>query len=201
MKTQIFQVFIVAGALWLASEGTTSALEFIAVQTTQIDGQTRQASIYYRDEMWRVEHNDMGPVNVTIVRKDKGLVWLLLSRTNQFKTVPFNNKAHAPQVTERLEGEVSREAIGREILHGHPTTVYRITVKTVEGGTAVYYQWLATDIRFPLRLARKDSDWLTEFTNVRLTHLSNSLFRLPRNYQPVGEKVPVVSLRPNDLIK
>lgn len=189
---------MVAGALWLASEGTTSALEFIAERTTQIDGRTRQASIFYRDEMWRVEHNDMGPVSITIGRKDRGLVWLLLSRTNRFKTEAYN-EALAPLVTERLEGEVSREAIGREVLHGHPTTVYRITVHAAEGGTVVYYQWLATDIRFPLRLARKDSDWLIEFANVRLTQLSESLFRLPRNYQPVREESPVINLGPTKL--
>ena len=48
-----------------------SALEFTADQITKIDGRTHKASIYYRDQMWRIEHHSLGPVNVTIVRKDK----------------------------------------------------------------------------------------------------------------------------------
>ena len=64
------------------------ALEFTADQVIKIDGKTRKAYIYYRDAMWRIEHHTMGPVNVSIVRKDKQVVWLLLSRMKHFKTPP-----------------------------------------------------------------------------------------------------------------
>jgi hypothetical protein len=51
------------------------ALEFTADQVTKIDGRSHKANIYYRDTMWRIEHHSMGPVNVSIVRKDKQVVW------------------------------------------------------------------------------------------------------------------------------
>jgi hypothetical protein len=59
----------------LTTANSTYALEFTADQITKIDGRTHKAFIYYRDQMWRIEHNSLGPVNVTIVRKDKQLVW------------------------------------------------------------------------------------------------------------------------------
>src|SRR5262247_3752629 len=67
-----------------------SGLEFTADQITKIDGRTHKAFIYYRDQMWRIEHHSLGPVNVSIVRKDKQLVWLLLSRMKHFKTIPYD---------------------------------------------------------------------------------------------------------------
>jgi len=176
---------LIACAVWLASGAWAWALEFSADQITRTDGHSRKAYIYYRDQMWRLEHHELGPVNVTIVRKDKQLMWLLLSRMKHFKTVPYDHE-QAPKVSERLEGEVAREEIGTETLDGHPTTLYQVTVRQKDR-EQVFYQWLATDIRFPLKLARKDGSWQVEYKNVRLRALSDFLFQLPVNFQPLEE--------------
>jgi hypothetical protein len=180
---------LLAGLFWVCGVSAW-ALEFMADQITRIDGHSHRANLYYRDEMWRLEHQDLGPVNVTIVRKDKQLMWLLLSRMKHFKTVPYDPE-QAPKVSERLDGEVAREEIGTEFLDGHPTTLYQITVqKALASGdqrTDVYYQWLATDIRFPLKLARKDGNWVVEYRNVKLRRMSDFLFQLPVNFQPLEE--------------
>ncbi|MCP9440127.1 MAG: hypothetical protein NNA20_08900 [Nitrospira sp.] len=164
---------------------TAHALEFTADQVTKINGKSRKANIYYRDTMWRIEHHTMGPVNVTIVRKDKQVVWLLLSRMKHFKTIPYNPEQDL-RVTERLEGEISREVIGTEVREGHPTTLYEVTTKQGEQ-IAVYYQWVATDIHFPLKLTKKDGSWTMEYQHVRFRPLPDSLFNLPLNFQPLEE--------------
>lgn len=129
------------------------ALEFTADQVIKIDGKTRKAYIYYRDAMWRIEHHTMGPVNVSIVRKDKQVVWLLLSRMKHFKTVPYSPEQDL-MIKERLDGEISREEIGTEMREGHHTILYE--VKTKQGERVdEYYQWLASDIHFPMKLAKK----------------------------------------------
>lgn len=159
------------------------ALEFSADQVTSAGGKTRVANIFYRDDRWRLEHQETGPVNVTIVRKDKQVMWLLLSRLKHYKEIPYDT-AQAPKVQEKLEGEISRSKIGTETLDGHPTTLYEIRAR--EGGrTESYYQWLATDIRFPLKLARKDGSWIVEYRRVRIGHVSDFLFQLPVNFQPL----------------
>ena len=174
----------------LLGSAPADALEFMADQITRVDGHSRKANIYYRDQMWRLEHHDVGPVNVTIVRKDKQLMWLILSRMKHFKTVPYD-AAQEPQVMERLKGETAREEIGTETLDGHPTTLYLVTVERQGADGTVrmeqYYQWLATDIRFPLKLAKKDGNWVVEYRHVRLKALSDFLFQLPVNFQPLEE--------------
>jgi hypothetical protein len=172
-------------AVWLAGAPPAGALEFTADQITKIDGRSRKANIYYRDDRWRLEHHDLGPVNVTIVRKDKQVMWLLLSRMKHFKTVPYDPE-QAPKVTERMEGEIAREEIGTEVLDGHPTTLYQVTVQRGDR-TDVYYQWLATDIRFPLKLAKKDGSWIVEYRHVKLRPTSDFLYQLPLNFRPLEE--------------
>lgn len=177
-----------AGALalsWTIGIGDAGALEFTADQITKINGRTQKANIYYRDNMWRIEHHTMGPVNISIVRKDKQVVWLLLSRMKHFKTVPYKPEQDL-KVTEHLEGEVSREEIGTETREGHPTTLYEVTVKEGER-TEVYYQWLATDIRFPMKLAKKDGSWIVEYQHVKFRPLIDYLFQLPLNFEPLEE--------------
>jgi hypothetical protein len=141
--------------------------------------------------MWRLEHHDLGPVNISIVRKDKAITWLLLSRIRYFKTIPYDPD-QAPKVTEHLDGEVSREAIGTQTLDGHPTTLYLVTVG--KGGadgtvpfTEDYYQWLATDIHFPLKLAKRDGSWTVEYQHVKLRPIADIYFELPLSFRPLEE--------------
>ena len=161
------------------------ALEFTADRITKIDGRTGKVNLYYRDNMWRIEHHTMGPVNVSIVRKDKQVVWLLLSRMKRFKTVPYSADQDL-MVTEKLDGEVSREEIGQEIREGHPTILYEVVTKHGDR-TEVYYQWLATDIHFPMKLAKKDGSWIVEYQHVKLRSVTDYLFQLPLNFQPLEE--------------
>ena len=165
-------VLLCAGSLLLVGLPAW-ALEFTADQVTKIDGRTHKANIYYRDTMWRIEHQSMGPVNVSIVRKDKQVVWLLLSRMKHFKS-------------EKLDGEVSRQEIGTEVREGHPTILYEVTTKQGEQVEA-YYQWVATDIHFPMKLARKDGSWIVEYQHVKLRSVSDYLFNLPVNFQPLED--------------
>jgi hypothetical protein len=135
--------------------------------------------------MWLIEHHSMGPVNVSIVRKDKQVVWLLLSKMKHFKEVPYDPN-QAPHVTEKMEGEVSRQEIGTEVREGHPTVLYEVTTKQGERVDS-YYQWVATDIHFPMKLAKKDGSWIVEYQHVKLRSVSDYLFNLPLNFQPLEE--------------
>src|SRR6476469_8743892 len=110
--------------LWMSlAVMTTSAhgVEFIADQITVSGGHTHRGNLYYRDDMWRIEHNDPGSIEVTIVRKDKGLLWLLLARTKQFATMPLDGSV-ASALERSMAHEIERETIGTEVLDGHPTT-------------------------------------------------------------------------------
>ncbi|MCC6139966.1 MAG: hypothetical protein IT389_05035 [Nitrospira sp.] len=172
-------------ALGICFGSAAWALEFTADRITKIDGRTSKAIIYYRDNMWRIEHHTMGPVNVSIVRKDKQVVWMLLSRMKHFKTVPYSSDQDL-WVTEKLDGEVSREEIGQETREGHPTVLYEVTTKHGER-TEVYYQWLATDLHFPMKLAKKDGSWIVEYQHVKFRTVTDYLFQLPLNFQPLED--------------
>lgn len=164
-------------------------VQFIAEQVTLSGGHTHRGSLYHRDDMWRIEHNDPGSIEVTIVRKDKGVMWLLLGRTKQFATMPFDPSSGS-SLERSLAHEVLRETIGTEVLDGHPTTLFQVTAREGQQDV-VYYQWWAEDLQMPLRIARKDGAWIVEYKNVKLRTLSQRLFEIPLHYRPIE-----VPLRP-----
>lgn len=180
----VWQILMITCSVLLSSV-PAQALEFTADQITKINGRSQKSNVYYRDNMWRIEHHTMGPVNVSIVRKDKQVVWLLLSRMKHFKTIPYSTDQDL-RVGETLPGEVSREEIGQEVREGHPTVLYEVTTKQGEQ-VDVYYQWLATDIHFPMKLAKKDGSWIMEYQHVKMRQVQDYLFNLPLNFQPLED--------------
>lgn len=159
------------------------ALEFTADRTTRTDQGLHHSHIFYRDQMWRLEHNEKGPVSVTIVRQDRDQVWHLLPSTHHFKVVSFH-RDYALHMGVQLDNETCREVIGTQILDGHPTTLYEVTVSSPGGQTDTYYQWIATDINFSLKLAKKNGDWMVEYHHVKLGPVAESFFQLPHRYLP-----------------
>ena len=172
-----------AMSLYAGLSVRSEALEFTADRITRTDRGLHHARIFYRDEMWRLEHNGNGPVSITIVRQDRDQVWHLMPSTRHFKVVSFHHD-YALHLTTGLENEKSREAIGTQQLDGHPTTLYEVTVSLPGGQIETYYQWIATDIQFTLKLAKKNGDWMVEYRHVKLGPIADSFFQLPHRYLP-----------------
>jgi hypothetical protein len=64
--------------------------------------------------MSRIEHNDPGSIEVRIVRRDKGLMWLLLGRIKQFATPPLEG-SRGVTLERSMVHEIGRETIGTEV--------------------------------------------------------------------------------------
>ena len=175
---------VIVTAIWFPC--SSWALEFTADRVTHTDRGFNRARIFYHDGMWRLEHNERGPVSITIVRLDRNQVWHLLPVTHHYKTVSYD-RDYALHLSTTLDHEISRESIGVQILDGHPTVLYEVLTITPGGGRESYYQWIATDINFPLKLAKKNGDWMVEYRHVKFGPISDVFFELPRHYAPMDD--------------
>ncbi len=180
MRRTLTAITICWSMFWVSG---ASATDFTADRVIVQNGHIVRATLYCRSDMWRIEHNTYGPVDVTIVRKDKGVMWMLIARTKRFITLPLD-PGIGTTCQHDFTAEQRRDLIGSETLQGRPTTVSEVTVR--EGIEEVtYYEWRADDVQLPLRLARKDGTWLADYTNLRVTRLSAQLFELPLHYRPL----------------
>jgi len=159
------------------------AAEFSAdtISTFQGDKQLK-GRLFFKTDRFRMEmkpHNDMSMVIIT--RLDKKVAWNLMPETKMYMEIPFDMK-NKPKIDEKYEGEIERKEVGRETIDGHPTIKYLITYK-VDNDKHQVYQWLATDIKMPVKTAAVDGSWGQEFKNIKMGSQSYSLFELPTDYQ------------------
>lgn len=181
--------------IWLASiplgglTQTAEALDFSAERIVKNGKSVVTAHVNAKDDRWRFEFaQPQGGASIIIVRMDRHSSWLILSKRRQYAEVPIA-KEHLLAVSETMEGEVSRELVGDEMLNGYPTELFEVTV--VENGeTRQYYQWVTKVQRFPVKTVSKQGQWSEEFRHVVFTPQSSFLFELPRRLDladPVAE--------------
>jgi len=162
-----------------------AALDFSAEWIVKNEKTVVRAHVNAKDDRWRFEFaQPQGAVCVIIVRKDRNASWLILSKRRQYAEVPIA-KNHLLQVSERMDGELSREYIGAELLHGHPTELFEVTVSE-NGDQRHYYQWITTVQRFPVKTVSKEGNWSEEFQRLMFVKQSEFLFELPLRLDPVN---------------
>jgi len=169
--------------LIVSFSSTALAIEFSAdTITTMKGGQKAEGKMYFKPDKFRMDiktNEDM----VMITRMDKKVVWNIMLKQKSYMEMPFDPK-NKPKVEEKYPGEMERKEVGRETIDGHPTTKYLITYKIDDQKNQVY-QWLATDIKFPIKTAGVDGSWTQEFKNVKMASQPDNLFEVPQGYTKI----------------
>jgi hypothetical protein len=150
------------------------ALDLTADMVTKEGKITRNGKLYVKDNKCRM---DKGSTPIyTIVRGDKGLLWQVNGAENTYVEAKLT-PALKPWTEEKIFGETGRKEIGSETIDGHPTKKYEVTVK-LGNKSDTYYQWFATDIRFPVKIANANGKWSVEYKNVK-NGAPDTVFNLP----------------------
>jgi len=172
-----------------------AALDFSADRVVKSGKSVVTAHVNAKEDRWRFElSHPQGGASIIIVRVDRGSSWLIFSKRRQYLEVPITSD-HRLVVSETMEGEVSREFVGDEMLQGYPTELFEVTVKE-NGDTRQYYRWVTKVQRFPLKTVSKQGEWSEEFRRVVFTAQSPYLFELPQRFDPAnpsGNMKPAVN--------
>jgi len=184
----MFKKFFVLLLFFLLFSGTASALEFSADTITTYNGKSKTAGkIYYKADRFRMDMESPQKLSM-ITRMDKKVVWNVMHKEKTYMEMPFDLK-NKPMVEEKFEGEIERKHVGNETIDRHPTKKYMITYRLGDKKHQVY-QWLATDINFPIKTSAVDGSWAQEFKNIKFGSQSNSLFEVPAGYQKFQFQIP-----------
>ncbi len=142
------------------------------------NGEKQKGSIDIKGDKYRIQRN--GEAEYIVLRQEKNVMWVVVPAEKVYVELPLDPKK-TPRIQEKNPGEISRKLIGPEVVDGHPTNKFEITVK--EGPkTETFYQWTATDLDFPIKTAAADGEWSVEFSNIK-TGVSDKVFDIPKGYQ------------------
>ncbi len=156
-----------------------TAFDFSADRIVKSGKSVVTAHVNAKDDRWRFEFaQPQGGASIIIVRMDLQSSWLILSRRRQYLELPITDE-HRLAVNEKMEGELSREFVGDQILNGYPTELFEVTV-AAGGESRQYYQWVTKVQRFPVQTVSKQGTWSEEFRHLIFTEQSPFLFELPQ---------------------
>jgi outer membrane lipoprotein-sorting protein len=157
--------------------GLAYAFEFSADTVMTTEGHTMNGKMFSKGEKFRMEIST--PENmIMITRMDKKVVWNIMPSQKMYMEMPVN-PSNAPKTD--IKGELERKQVGAEIIDGHPTKKYLVTYKN-GAKTEQAYQWMATDINFPVKTADLQNKWVQEFRNIKIGSQPDSLFEPPAGY-------------------
>lgn len=188
---------ILAFASVLMFTGISTAFEFSADTIMTSDNHKMTGKIFSKQDRFRMEMTAEGQQMITITRADKKVVWHIMPQQSTYMEMPFNpNSKQAPKT--EIKGEIERKLVGSENIDGHPTKKYLVTYK--EGPvTEKVYQWMATDINFPIKTADLNNRWVQEFKNVKIGSQPDKLFEVPSGYTKMS--IPAMSGMPQGMAK
>ena len=166
------------------------ALDFSAERIVKSGKKVVTAHVNAKDDRWRFEFaQPQGGASIIIVRMDSQSSWLILSRRRQYLELPIADE-HRLAVSEAMDGELSREFVGAQMLNGYPTELFEVTVSE-NGETRQFYQWVTKAQRFPVKTVSKQGTWSEEFRRLIFTEQSPFLFELPRRLDRANPPAPM----------
>ena len=172
---------VLTGVVLASHVSPAWAFEFSAQRIAKDEGKVVSAQVNARDDRWRFEYaQPQSGAMAAIIRLDRQAAWLILSKHRMYREVPIGQE-HLLLVSEKMDGEVARELIGKEELNGFPTELFEVTVMT-QGESRQYYQWVTQAQRFPIKTVSKRGEWSVEYRNVIFARQSGLLFETPKGY-------------------
>ncbi len=174
---------VLAIALGLAAV----AQEFSADVISNFKGQTFNSKMYFEKDKWRTESENKGMKAISIVRKDKNLLWNLMPDQKMYMEMAIPEQ-QLRGMSKAVADEISRKKVGTEQINGMPCDKFEISHKNkATGQTEVLYQWLNRD-GIPVKTAARDGSWSTELKNIKMGRQPDSLFEVPAGY--TKQKMP-----------
>jgi hypothetical protein len=153
-----------------------SAADLTADMITKDGKITSKGRVYVNGSKMRADKGNTPIYN--IVRGDKGVLWQVNGAENTYveaKITPALNL----WTTEKIPGEVNRKEIGSEKIDGYSVKKYEVSVKQGKN-TSTYHQWIATDLRFPVKVANLNGKWSIEYKNIKKGTPADAMFNLPK---------------------
>ena len=175
--------------------GSGNAADFSAdmVQTSSMG--TMKSKAFFKGNNFRHEMIFQGRKQVTIFRKDKGVVWVLVPEQMMAMEMPSGTKQNmAPVDPDELEKTGTNKSLGKETVNGYMCSKYLHTPKDPSLGTATY--WIAEKLNFPIKIVSDgpSGHMVMEYRNIDEKPVSDALFEIPSGYQKMS--MPMMPGRP-----
>jgi len=165
-----------ASAPWLHPQVDYRAHTVMQSETGRLTGRVWASGPKERRELVVKGHT-----HTMIVRKDRGLVWVLLPEQRLYLEQPLGERGMTPD--RFADGQLAREALGSEVVNGAQATKYRVHGTAGDGEPFEALMWM-TGQEIPVRIVTGAGSTRVEMEldELSLGAVDPSRFEIPSGY-------------------
>lgn len=193
---KIDQILLATGALVLGGTMAWAAererpvqaqAQYSANSVTETETVTINEKVYAAPGKIRREQDLGSHTQVSIVRMDKGVMWVLMPDERMYMEMSMQ-QAQAQDPGVDLSGyQMEKTEVGQETVNGHQATKYKIIMTNADGTKLGGFQWVVNPgIQIKLDAISKDGDTKErikmELTNLTIGTQDAALFEIPKGY-------------------
>ena len=161
--------------------GAAQAAEFSATMIAKAGGQETQGKIFVKGNMVRNEMKAGGETQISIIRPDKKMMWLIMPAEKSYMEMPLNPQASGQMMIKQPAEQVEMKLLGKETVNGYETEKYETSVKH-RGQAVKEYIWLSKKLGMPIKVAAVDGSHSMEYRDIKEGGVSEALFQPPQGY-------------------
>jgi outer membrane lipoprotein-sorting protein len=170
-------------AVILVLSGSSIAAEFSADLLLKQGGKTMTGKVYVKGDKTRQEFVQQGQKQITILRPDKGITWVLMPAEKIYMEMSSQEgAAYDPQLDLNIKDKAEIKLLGKETVNGYMCDKYQYIYRDTSMGTAT--QWVSKQLNVPIKTEYKSTSgyMLTEYKNIKEGNIQDSLFEVPGDY-------------------
>jgi outer membrane lipoprotein-sorting protein len=159
--------------------------EFSAKMVLTQQGQNMPGKIYVKDKKMRQEFLDDRGHTITIVRRDKNRVWVIMPSENTYVDMPlgFNLPGQFLQIPPEA---VSKRQVGTEEVGGYQAERVEVTLRGGPQGITRQTFWVAQKLGVPIKTVSTERQYAIEYRDIKENKLEDRLFEVPPGCQKIA---------------
>lgn len=177
---------LAAALLLLVFPNWGRAAEFTAKMVLKDGGKTMPGKIYVKGDKLRQEFTDEHGQSVTIVRKDRKVVWVVMPQDRIYVEMPLKKELPG-QFLQFPEKPLKKQRVSSETVNGYPTERFQVIVSGGSLGPVVQNFWMCDKLGMPLKMECKEKSLSVEYKDIKEGAIADKLFELPLGFQKVTQ--------------
>jgi hypothetical protein len=174
-------------AMFLLAAYPVMAAEFSATVITKAEGQEMPGKIFMKGQKIRNEFDAGGQTNISIVRPDKKLVWMVMPAEKMYMEMPITEEAQEKILIKKPEDQVKMKLLGTETVNGYECDKYEYEVTTPQKSQPIkHFVWIAKKLQMPIKSMAADGSFSMEYRDIKEGGVADSLFEVPQGYQKMA---------------
>jgi hypothetical protein len=181
-------VLLGATLAWAAGNSPPPAqAQYSADSYTETEDMTLREKVYVAGQKQRKEQDMGGSPQVSIIRMDKGVMWMLMPDEKMYVEMGLQQAQAQNQGPDLSAYQMDRTEVGPDTLNGVPTTKYKIIMTGSDGTKLGGFQWVTNSgIQLKLDALSKEGNSTQrikmELTNLKVANQDPALFEIPKGY-------------------